>query len=127
MAHLEEQQSKMVALAGGLHRRLGAESVVLRLDDNLLQLIWEQVERRCVVPRVEEEVDEEEEEEDEEEDEEDEEEDETARTQRRQRRAARHWCPARAHLLLSARCSLVFISLLSIFSSSISSAKLHIR
>ena len=53
VAHLEEQQSKMVALAGGLHRRLGAESVVLRLDDNLLQLIWEQVERRCVVPPVE--------------------------------------------------------------------------
>ena len=62
VAHLEEQQSKMVALAGGLHRRLGAESVVLRLDDNLLQMIWEQVEQRCVVPPVEEEMETEEDE-----------------------------------------------------------------
>ena len=74
VAHLEEQQSKMVALAGGLHRRLGAESVVLRLDDNLLQLIWEQVERRCVVPPVEEEGEEEEEQEEEEEEQEEEDE-----------------------------------------------------
>ena len=63
VAHLEEQQSKMVALAGGLHRRLGAESVVLRLDDNLLQMIWEQVERGCVVPPVEEEDEQDEQEE----------------------------------------------------------------
>ena len=63
VAHLEEQQSKMVAFAGGLHRRLGAESVVLRLDDNLLQLIWEQVERGCVVPPVEEEDEQDEQEE----------------------------------------------------------------
>ena len=50
------QQSKMLALAGGLHRRLGAKSVVIRLDDNLLQLIWKQVEQRCIVPPVEEAV-----------------------------------------------------------------------
>ena len=52
--HLEEQQSKIVALAGGLHRRLGAESVVSRLDGDLLEMIWEQVEQRSVVPPVEE-------------------------------------------------------------------------
>ena len=57
VAHYEEQQNKMLALAGGLHRRLGAESVVMRLDDNLLQMIWKPVEKRCIVPPVEEAVD----------------------------------------------------------------------
>ena len=85
VSHLEEQQGKMVALAGGLHRRLGAESVVFRLDDNVLQKIWEQVERGCVVPPVEEEdeqdeqeeeVDEDEQEEDDEQEQEDEQDDE---------------------------------------------------
>ena len=58
VAHLEEQQSKMVALAGGLHRRLGAESVVSRLDGDLLEMIWEMVEQRSVVPPIDQEEDE---------------------------------------------------------------------
>ena len=77
--HLTEQQMKMMALAGGLHRRLGAESVVFRLDDNLLQMVWEQVVRRCGVPPVlgvEEEAEEVEEEEEEEEKEEENDDDE---------------------------------------------------
>ena len=45
-----------------LHRRLEAASEVFRLDDNLLQMIWEQVEQRCVVPPVEEEMETEEDE-----------------------------------------------------------------
>ena len=52
MEHLEEQRTKMLALAGGLHRRLGTESPVYRLHDNLLQMVWEHVERRSVVPPV---------------------------------------------------------------------------
>ena len=58
VAHLEEQQSKMVALAGGLHRRLGAESVVSRLDGDLLEMIWEMVEQRSVLPPIDQEEDE---------------------------------------------------------------------
>jgi hypothetical protein len=50
--HHAEQQRKMLALGGGLHLRLGAESVMFRLDDNLLKMIWEQVERWCMVPPV---------------------------------------------------------------------------
>ena len=53
VAHHEEQQRKMLAMAGGLHARLGAGSFVLRLDDNLLKMIWEQVERWCAVPPAE--------------------------------------------------------------------------
>jgi hypothetical protein len=49
----EEQQRKMLAMAGGLHARLGAGSFVLRLDDNLLKMIWEEVERWCAVPAAE--------------------------------------------------------------------------
>ena len=43
VAHLEEQQSKMVMLAGGLHRWVGAESVMFRMKDNLLRVTWEQL------------------------------------------------------------------------------------
>lgn len=39
----------MLALASVLHRRLGAESVMFRLDDNLLKLIWEQVDKMFLV------------------------------------------------------------------------------
>ena len=49
LEHHDEQQRKMLALACGLHRRLGAESAVCWLDGNLLRMIWEQVERSCVV------------------------------------------------------------------------------
>lgn len=68
VSHLEEQQSKMLAHAGRLNWRLGAESVVSRLDDDLLEIIssrssssldalsiGEQVEQRSVVPPMEEE------------------------------------------------------------------------
>ena len=51
--HHEGQQRKMLAMAGGLHARLGAGSFVLRLDDNLLKMIWEEVERWCAVPAAE--------------------------------------------------------------------------
>jgi hypothetical protein len=36
--HLEKKQRKMLALAGGRHRRLGTESVVCRVD----KMVWEQ-------------------------------------------------------------------------------------
>ena len=50
VAHHAEQQRKMLAMAGGLHARLGAGSRVFTLDNNLLMMIWEQVERWCAVP-----------------------------------------------------------------------------
>ena len=58
VAHLEEQQSKMEALAGGLHRQLGAESVVSRLDGDLLEMILEMMEQRSVVLPIDQEEDE---------------------------------------------------------------------
>ena len=39
VSHLEEQQGKMVALAGGLHRRLGAESVVLKRGSRIYRTV----------------------------------------------------------------------------------------
>jgi hypothetical protein len=59
VGHLEEQRTKMLALAGGLHRQLGTGSVVSMLDDNVLKVICEEVERWCDVPPVEEEEEEE--------------------------------------------------------------------
>ena len=35
-------------IAGGLYRRLGTASVVLELDENLLEMIWAEVERMSV-------------------------------------------------------------------------------
>ena len=49
VAHHAEQQRKMLAMAGGLHARLGAGSFVFRLDDNLLTMIWDCLEARCAV------------------------------------------------------------------------------
>ena len=47
LEHLEEQRSKMVALAGGLGP-LGAESVVYKLSDDVLKVVWEQVKEKSV-------------------------------------------------------------------------------
>ena len=41
--HLREQQSKVAAFASGLHRRLGAGSMVSQLDEQVLVLIAEEV------------------------------------------------------------------------------------
>ena len=41
--HFREQQSKVAAFASGLHRRLGAGSVVSQLDEQLLVLIADEV------------------------------------------------------------------------------------
>ena len=49
LEHLEEQRTKIAAFAGGLGP-LGAESVVFRLNAELLKIIWELVERSSVVP-----------------------------------------------------------------------------
>ena len=48
--HHEKQQRKVLAMAGGLHDRLGAGSFVFRLDHNLLKMIWDCLETRCAVP-----------------------------------------------------------------------------
>jgi hypothetical protein len=50
LGHCEKQQAKLLALAGGLHWRFGVESVVFRMDDSLLKMIWDQAQKRSVVP-----------------------------------------------------------------------------
>ena len=41
--HFREQQSKVAAFASGLHRRLGAGSMVSQLDEQVLVLIADEV------------------------------------------------------------------------------------
>lgn len=58
-AHLEKQQVKVVMLTEWLHQRLGAKSVMLRVDENVPQMSWDispQVVRDSVILPVEEEV-----------------------------------------------------------------------
>ena len=54
LEHLEEQRSKMVPLEGGLGP-LGAESVVYKLSDDVLKIIWEQVKEKSVAQKEKEE------------------------------------------------------------------------
>ena len=43
MEHFREQQSKVAAFASGLHRRLGAGSMVSQLDEQVLVLVADEV------------------------------------------------------------------------------------
>ena len=56
VAHLEQDGGACGRAAPA--RRLGAESVVSRLDGDLLEMIWEMVEQRSVVPPIDQEEDE---------------------------------------------------------------------